>query len=149
MDYATDKKQDKTAVRLDKGDAVIEPLRQVAEKVKITSGQIAGIGAVKEPVIGYYQIESHEYKKDRLAGAYELTNLTGVVAKKEQDTHIHAHVTLADESHRAFGGHLHQATVSAAGEFWIYHSDTPITRNYNGSLGLDLMRFSSYDESQQ
>ena len=148
MDYTTDKKQDKTVVRLDKGDAVIESLRQVAENTKVTSGQIVGIGAVKEPVIGYYQVESQEYKKDRLAGAYELTNFTGVITKKEQDTHIHAHVTLADENHRAFGGHLHQATVSAAGEFWIYHSDTPITRNYNDSLGLDLMRF-AHDEPQQ
>jgi len=143
MDYTTNKKQDKTVVRLDKGDAVIESFHQVAEKTKITSGQIIGIGAVKEPVIGYYQIENQEYKKDRLAGAYELTNLTGIIAKKEQDTHIHAHVTLADENHRAFGGHLHQATVSAAGEFWIYHSDTPITRDYNDPLGLDLMLFSS------
>jgi len=142
MDYSHDQQQNKIAVRLDKGDSVIDSFHQIAEENDITSGQIIGIGAVKKPVIGYYQTDNQAYKKDQLTGSYELTNLTAVITEKEEGVHIHAHATLAGENHQAFGGHLHKATIAAAGEFWIYASEIPIKRQRDNPLGLDLMRFS-------
>lgn len=142
MDYSARKKQKEIVVRLDKGDPVIESFREIAKECRITSGQICGIGAVADPEVGYYQLENQEYKKDTMEGSYELTNLTGIISKKDGGVHVHAHVTLADESHQAFGGHLHRATIAAAGEFWIYESNTRVQRQRENSLGLDLMHFS-------
>jgi len=143
MNSLTHQTHKRTIIRLDQGEPVVTSLERIAESKNITSGTITGIGAVEDAVIGYYQRKQKKYRKDTFKQPYELTNLTGFVTQDDGNVHVHAHVTLAGEGHQAFGGHLHEATVAAAGEFWVDHGNKTVKRQYNGDLGLKLMKFSS------
>jgi len=141
MDYATTSKSNATVIRLDKGDSVIESLQTVAESKNVQSGQVIGIGAVMDPVLGYYQLENKAYKKDTFSGVYELTNLTGMITEGDNGLDVHAHATIADDDHRAYGGHFHAGSIAAAGEFLLYGQPVDVSRHHQADLGLDLMAF--------
>jgi predicted DNA-binding protein with PD1-like motif len=140
MEYESTDNSDATIIRLDKGDPVIKSLQTVAEDQGVQSGEVTGIGAVMDPVLGYYQLEDKAYKKDTFSGAYELTNLTGVITKND-GVDVHAHATIADDDHRVYGGHFHAGRIAAAGEFFLYDQPVEVSRRHQSSLGLGLMDF--------
>lgn len=104
---------------LDKGEDVIESLKKLARDENL-GGFFTGIGAVADPVIGYFDIEKKQYLKLELKGSYEVLSLTGNISfLPNGEPFIHAHVILGDNNHRVFGGHLFSAKVSVTLELLI------------------------------
>ena len=48
------------------------------------------------------------------------------------------HITFTDKNYRAFGGHLFDCRIAAAGEFIITKGEQQLTRKYNEDVGLFL-----------
>ena len=70
------------------------------------------------------------------------------MAKRQQRTSIrdnkqfsHTHITFSDKNFRVFGGHLFDATITAAGEFFILKNDYSLKRKFNKDVGLALWCF--------
>lgn len=139
MEYRTT--DNSIIIRLDVGDSVKSCLHEVVSKEDITAASVTGIGALKNFTLGYFQPESGEYKQDEFSQPHELTNATGVISRQDGEPHIHLHATLAGPNHNAIGGHLHEGTVAAAGEFFLTPLDCKITRKHESDLNLDLMHF--------
>ena len=57
---------------------------------------------------------------------------------KDNDPFIHTHILFTDTDFRAYGGHLFDCRIAAAGEFIIYTGDKRINRSYNDDVGLAL-----------
>ena len=93
-------------VRLLRGEEVISSLTSLAEKEKIQSGFLFGLGAVANPKLGYYDMKTKEYQSETFEGEFEIVNLTGNISQLDGKPFIHAHMTISDEECRAFGGHL-------------------------------------------
>ena len=51
----------------------------------------------------------------------------------------HIHISVADDTCKAFGGHLNEATISATFEGVMQIIDHEIHREFNEDLGLALM----------
>lgn len=120
--------------RLDPGEEVIDRLEALRDEYDIAAGFFTAIGAVDRAVLGHYDVEDEAYTEERFSGQFEVTNCTGNIGPDK----IHAHITLADDDFRAFGGHLAEARVSGTFEIVIHTADEPLTHHPDDRTGLDV-----------
>ena len=136
MNFQIDK--GKYFLSLEKGDLINDTFKLFAENNNIGSAWLNGIGALEDPEIGYYSLESKSYQKEKFHGNYELTSLSGNITLKDGKYFPHTHITFSDTQYRVFGGHLFDAKITAAGEFIILPGNKSINRKMNPEIGLSL-----------
>jgi len=129
-------------VRLLRGEEVIASLTSLAEKEKIQSGFLFGLGAVANPKLGYFDLNTKEYQSETFEGEFEIVNLTGNISQLAGKPFIHAHLTISDEDCRAWGGHLFSAYIHATGEITIIDFGIPLSRKLDQEIGLKLLDLS-------
>ncbi len=127
-------------VRCDIGDEVVSILTRFAYEKDISSGTIIGVGALKNPVLGYFDLSKKEYLKKEFEGNFELLNLTGNFAKINSDIILHCHATISDVDFNVFGGHLFKGEIAVTGEFYIYPGDIAVRRGPDETTGLNLIK---------
>ncbi len=126
-------------IRIDKGEEIVESIMSFVEDAKIKLATIQGIGATGELKIGLFKAAEKSYKATVLKGDFEIVSLVGNITQMDNKPYLHLHITVADESHKCFGGHLNYAKVSATFEGFIsVIPDTEVERSYNESIGLNL-----------
>lgn len=130
----------KVLIRLDPGDEIVAALTAICEKESIQLGNVSGIGAVNKATVGLFNPVTKEYFSTELEKDFEITNLTGNISQMNGETYLHLHATLADLEHKAFGGHLNMATVSATAEIWIDIVDGAADRQFSEKIGLNLLK---------
>ena len=81
-------------VYVEKGEKVMETLTQFCIDRNITSGQLSGIGAVKNIDIGAYDLASKDYIHKIYDSILELLSFQGNVTIKDNEPFIHAHICL-------------------------------------------------------
>ena len=79
-----------------------------------------GVGAIKNPEMGYFDINRKDYDRKIFNGDYELISYMGNIALKDGERFIHSHISFSDSKYNVFGGHLIDAKISAAGEFILF-----------------------------
>lgn len=125
--------------KLPYGSDLLEALTNVCAERGIELGRIKAIGAVQEARIGYYNQKTRTYQFSVFDQPMEITNLTGNVSLKDGKPFVHAHVTLADESGKSYGGHLGPGTIVFACEFILESFDGPaFHRRPDEETGLAL-----------
>ena len=112
--------------KLRRGVDLLEEITQVCKKEDIRLGRVEALGAVKKARLAYYDQDDHEYRFFELDQHLEITNLTGNISIKDGEPMVHAHVTLADEKGKAFGGHLAPGTIVFACELVIQVLEKPL-----------------------
>ena len=126
----------KIMLRIDKGEYINKTILDVASFYNLKFGWINGLGAIMDPELGYYDLKNKEYIKKTIIGEFELTSLVGNLTLKEGDLFVHSHITFSDINFNAYGGHLFDCKIAAAGEFLIFRSPTEINRKYDDEIGL-------------
>lgn len=129
----------KWVVRIDKGEEIVQTLKEFCQKNKIKLGSISGIGAVNKATIGLFETKSKEFYTKELSGDYEIINLSGNISTMNKEVYLHSHITLADKNQKAFGGHLSSAIISGTGEIIVEEMEGEIERGFNEEVGLNLL----------
>ena len=128
--------------KLAHGADLLEELNGFCRERGIRLGRIEGLGAVKVACLGFYDQQSFEYRTTVVEKPMEITNLVGNVSIKDGEPFVHAHVTLLDENHQSYGGHLMPGTVVFACEVIMESFDGPdFERGLDAQTGLPLWRF--------
>lgn len=117
MEYR--KFQNKIIVRMDKGEEILEKVREVAEKEKIKLADISALGAVSEFTVGVFDTEAKEYHANEFKGSFEIVSLTGTINTMNDEFYCHLHMSAGNEKGQVFGGHLNRAIISATCEMVI------------------------------
>lgn len=135
--------RDDIALRIDRGEEVMSVIREVAEKEKIRTASVEGIGAADHVVVGLYNVAEKKYHPTELNKAMEITSLAGSVTEGDGAPYLHLHITLADETGRAFGGHLNECRIGGTCELFLHVLDGEIGRNLDNitDTGLNLWKF--------
>jgi len=128
---------------LEKDEYVIESLKKFAASSEAPrSGFFFGIGAVRNPKIGYFDLQDNNYAIKKLEGEFEVINITGNIGVDESNEIIvHAHICLGDKNYNVFGGHLFEAQISVTMEL-IFIPTSTISRKTDSATGLKLIRLS-------
>ncbi len=127
-------------LRIDKGEEVVASLKEFCENNKVKLGSIVGLGATNRVTIGLFNTNTKEYHNKELTGEYEITNLTGNITTKDGEIYLHLHITLGDDTYKAFGGHLKECWISATCELVIDTIGGEIQRAFDKDSGLNLLK---------
>ena len=130
--------------KLDYGSDLLEEISLICQKEDIELGRVEALGAVQKACIGYYDQKAREYRFIELNRHLEITHLIGNISFKDGAPMVHAHITLADESGNAYGGHLSPGTIVFACEFILEVFDGPLlNRAFDQQTGLPLWSMSA------
>ena len=125
--------------RLRHGRDLLEEITDFCIREKIRLARIEALGAVQKARLAYYNQETRGYQFFDIQRRLEITKLTGNVSIKDGSPMVHAHITLADEEGRCFGGHLAQGTVIFACEVIVQAFSGPLfERRHDSDTGLPL-----------
>ena len=132
---------DKVFVRIDRGEEIVETLKQVCNKLSIKAGTIIGIGATDKAIIGLFDVKTKQYHSKELVGDHEIVPVCGNISTMNDEIYLHLHVNLCNAEHNSFGGHLNSAVVSATFEGVIDIIDGKIDRIFDENIQLNLLTF--------
>jgi hypothetical protein len=126
-------------VRLERGEAVIESLREFADRTRIGFAEIRAIGTLDRVTLGYYDAEAKTYHEKSFDEPLEVLNLTGNIARGDDGGRIvHAHVTLSRPDYTTRGGHLAAGVVGPTLEVIVETAPLTIRRRHDADTGLEL-----------
>lgn len=126
------------AVKILKGEELIEQLIILCKKENIEAGEITGLGASNKVEIGLFNTNTKEYTTTIKEGMFEITSLIGNISRKEGEPYLHCHINFSDDTLMTYGGHLVKCYISATGEIIVTVLDGKIEREFNSEIGLNL-----------
>ena len=117
MDY---RKFNNTIIaRIDRGEEILEKIREIALKEKIKLASISALGATNEFTVGVFKTQEKKYYANEFKGDFEIVSLTGSINTMNEEFYTHIHMSAGNDKGEVFGGHLNRAVVSATCEMII------------------------------
>lgn len=129
-------------VSIKNGADLVDALNDFVKVNQITLGSVTGIGAVNKAVLRFFDPATKKYIDKTFSGQMEVTNLTGNISTKDGEAYTHYHVTLGNNQYQGLAGHLLNATINGAGEFYI--NTIPmgkLERTFDENVGLNFYDF--------
>lgn len=127
--------------RIDKGEEIIEQIKEIAIKEEIKLASIQALGAVGQFTIGVFKTDEKQYLSNEFNGDFEIVSLTGTINTMDNKFYCHLHMSVGNEKGEVFGGHLSRAIVSATCEMVITIISGIVDRYYDEEVGLNLLKF--------
>ena len=139
MEY---RKFDSTIIaRIDKGEEILEKVKEIALKENIKLASISALGAVNDFTVGVFKTDEKKYYSNSFQGYFEITSLTGTINTMNGEFYTHIHMSAGNEKGEVFGGHLNRAVVSATCEMVINIINGSVDRYFDEEIGLNLFKF--------
>jgi predicted DNA-binding protein with PD1-like motif len=125
---------------MEPGEDVLETIEKVAKTHNIVSGQLMLIGAIAGAKLGYFDLESKSYKHFSVDEDVEVVSCMGNISKHEESLVVHAHMIVADDKGKCYGGHLLPGcTVSVTIELFINEVEANLRRSKDATTDLNLL----------
>lgn len=131
----------KIVARIDKGEEILDAIKEIALKEEIKLANLNALGAVGEFTVGVLKTREKKYYSNDFSGDFEIVSLTGTINTMNNEFYCHLHMSAGDADGRVFGGHLNRAVVSATCELIIDIIDGKVDRIFNEEVGLNLFNF--------
>lgn len=126
--------------KMEPGEDVLGAIEEVARKHGVQSGQLSLIGAISQAKLGYYHRESAKYRDFTVDEDVEVVSCIGDISTHEGNLVVHAHMIVADEKGKCWGGHLLSGcTVSVTIELVIIETEIELIRTRDDMTGLNLL----------
>lgn len=123
---------------LDIGDEMVASLKKLADTERIGEASFTAIGAVRDVVLGYIDLETKTYLRREFGSeSMELVSAIGNLARLDGAPAVHCHATVGDREMRVYGGHLFQAVASVTVEIFLRVYDGEITRRFDPDTGAN------------
>ena len=132
---------DKIVARIDKGEEILEKIKEIALKEKIKLASVSALGATNNFTVGVFKTEEKKYYSNEFKGDFEIVSLTGTINTMNGEFYTHIHFSAGNDKGEVFGGHLNKAIVSATCEMIIQIIDGTVDRKFDENIGLNLFEF--------
>ena len=132
---------DTYVVRMDRGEEILEQVKALALKERITLATVQALGAVNDFTVGVFKTDEKKYYSNAFQGSYEIVSLTGTINTMDGAFYCHLHMSAGDDQGRVVGGHLNRAVVSATCEMVVTVLPGTVDRAFSPEVGLNLFRF--------
>ena len=127
--------------RIDKGEEILEKIKEIALKENIKLANINALGATNDFTVGVFKTEEKKYYSNEFRGDFEIVSLTGTINTMNGEFYTHIHMSAGNDKGEVFGGHLNRAIVSATCEMVINIIDGVVDRKLDEDIGLNLFKF--------
>ena len=129
------------ALRLDRGEEIVESIKKFVKTENITLAHMEGIGATDDITIGIYNLEKKEYIKKNFKGLWEIVSLNGNITVMNGEPYLHIHICCSNAEGEMVAGHLNDARIGVTGEIFITKIDGQIDRKKDENIGINLWEF--------
>ena len=119
--------------RIDKGEDIVEQVKNIALKENIKLASIQALGAINDFTVGVFKTKEKKYYANEFKGDYENVSLT-------DEYYSHMHLSAGNDQGEVFGGHLNKAIVSATCEMVIQVINGQVDRYFDEEIGLNLLK---------
>lgn len=127
--------------RIDKGEEILDKIKEIANKENIKLANINALGATNDFTVGVFKTDEKKYYSNNFTGDFEIVSLTGTINTMNGEFYSHIHMSAGNDKGEVFGGHLNRAIVSATCEMVINIIDGTVDRVFNDEIGLNLFKF--------
>ena len=127
--------------RIDKGEEILDKIKEIANKENIKLANINALGATNDFTVGVFKTDEKKYYSNNFTGDFEIVSLTGTINTMNGEFYSHIHMSAGNDKGEVFGGHLNRAIVSATCEMVIHIIDGTVDREFNENIGLNLFKF--------
>lgn len=127
--------------RIDKGEEVLDKLKEIALKENIKLASVSALGATNDFTVGVFKTTEKKYYSNVFTGDFEIVSLTGTINTMDGEFYAHIHMSAGNDKGQVFGGHLNRAIVSATCEVVINIIDGEVDRYFDEGIGLNLYQF--------
>ncbi len=139
MDYR--KFENKIIARIDKGEEILEKIKEIALKENIKLASVSALGATNDFTVGVFKVDEKKYYSNNFVGNFEIVSLTGTINTMNGEFYTHIHMSAGNDKGEVFGGHLNRAMVSATCEMVIDIINGSVDRKLDEDIGLNLFKF--------
>jgi predicted DNA-binding protein with PD1-like motif len=127
------------AIVLAKGDEVMRELGRIVREQKIEAASITAIGAFERAMLGYFDWETKEYKRNPVEEQVEVLSLIGDVAVSDEGPALHLHAVLGRRDGSTIGGHLLEGHVRPTLELTLIEPPAHLRKRKDPETGLALI----------
>lgn len=127
--------------RIDKGEEILEKIKEISLKENIKLAKVTAIGATNQFTVGLFLTKEKKYQSKTFKGDFEIVSLSGTINTMNDNFYTHIHMSAGNENNEVFGGHLNEAYVSATCEMIIEIIEGKIDRYFDQEIGLNLFKF--------
>ena len=128
-------------VRIDKGEEILEKIKEIALKENIKLAKVSALGATNDFTVGVFKTAEKKYYANNFTGDHEIVSLTGTINTFNGEFYTHIHMSAGNDKGEVFGGHLNRAIVSATCEMVIEEIEGKVDRKFDENIGLNLFEF--------
>ena len=89
--------------RIDKGEEILEKIKEIALKENIKLANINALGAVGEFTVGVFQTKEKKYYSNSFEGDFEIVSLTGTINTMNNEFYSHLHMSAGNDKGEVFG----------------------------------------------
>ena len=127
--------------RIDKGEEILEKIKEIALKENIKLASITALGATNHFTVGVFKVDEKKYYANEFEGSFEIVSLTGTINTMNGEFYTHIHMSAGNDNGEVYGGHLNKAVVSATCEMVINIIEGTVDRYFDKEIGLNLLKF--------
>ena len=109
MDYR--RFENTIVARMDKGEEIVEKVKEIALKENIRLASIQALGAVDHFTVGVFLTDEKQYHANEFAGNFEIVSLTGTINTMHDEFYCHLHMSAGNAKGEVFGGHLNLSLI--------------------------------------
>jgi len=125
---------------MDRGDEILEGLTRFATETGVRAASLQGIGAVDHLTLGFYDLATTTYLRERWEEDLEVASLIGNIAVVDGGPFPHVHGVFGRRDFSTVGGHVFEAVVSVAVEMTVLISPDPMLRQAVDFCDLKLIQ---------
>jgi predicted DNA-binding protein with PD1-like motif len=137
MDYLEVEGGREFLARLEHGADWRAQVEEFAAAEGVEAAFFAGLGAVGDAEILYYDQDDQQYYPERFDEPLEMAACVGNVSELDGEPFAHTHAVMSRADGSTVAGHLDSATVFA-GELYVREFDAALEREFDEATGLDL-----------
>ncbi|WP_222101811.1 PPC domain-containing DNA-binding protein [Jannaschia seosinensis] len=114
-------------------------LLDVARAHSIVGAEFAGLGALWDVTLGFFDTTREDYDRIHLDEQVEVVSLVGNFATEDGAARLHPHVVVSRRDGTAWGGHLLEAHVRPTLEVIVTELPEELQRRADPETGLPLL----------
>lgn len=125
-------------IRFHHGDDIVAGLLEFAREHGIVGAWVNALGAIEDPELGYFHLETRAYTRQVFPGDWEITAIVGNLGRLNGEPALHLHATIGAVDFTTRGGHLFAGRAGATCEVFLRDLGRPLERARDEAIGLPL-----------
>lgn len=129
---------------LERGEELMDILKNYAKEHSLVGAWLqSGVGGSDGATLSFYDLETREYINKTFDEPLEIISLQGNLAWVDDEPFWHVHGIFGKRDYSTISGHIQELPIALTGELFITPLETELTRAYDETTGLRLLKESA------